>query len=404
MALTRATATIVDGMPQHENTTTSWIDQNQTYTSHESHQVFLRDYVREDGVTYSTGKLLSGYGSTIYELRRELVDANPDGHLLWSDVLDYHASGSQLVSDIEMRFDNFQMLIFGENVDYTGDGLIGVAENLQSYLYYDPTMASANHDLPYGQINILEQHLQTIDADATLRFVRDVPSSPVATLTLTLGNAPEWGAYAGQTLQGADALAFWFNQGDLSIGDQIALPAGVSLADPEVFEAVNAILTASVNNNYIASNVAIDVPNITVAGGIGNWGDVKHQAIEALGLKLNDFDVHDVPLLKADPYGKFIPGENGYAQVAVTVSIVNATTGATVSVVGNAFVEGVDGGLDIHALTTANLPSGFPPLPALGANQAFKVAVIGTGHAFLNDISHHAAPGKYDANGDGFKE
>ena len=27
------------------NTTTSWVDQNQTYTSHSSHQVFLREYV-----------------------------------------------------------------------------------------------------------------------------------------------------------------------------------------------------------------------------------------------------------------------------------------------------------------------------------------------------------------------
>ena len=49
MALTRATQTLdANGVPQHENTTTSFIDQNQTYTSHASHQVFLREYVKID--------------------------------------------------------------------------------------------------------------------------------------------------------------------------------------------------------------------------------------------------------------------------------------------------------------------------------------------------------------------
>ena len=42
MALTRATAR---WMAAQENTTTSFVDQNQTYTSDPSHQVFLREYV-----------------------------------------------------------------------------------------------------------------------------------------------------------------------------------------------------------------------------------------------------------------------------------------------------------------------------------------------------------------------
>ena len=47
MALTRATPTTVDGVTGQENTTTSFVDQNQTYTSHASHQVFLREYVND---------------------------------------------------------------------------------------------------------------------------------------------------------------------------------------------------------------------------------------------------------------------------------------------------------------------------------------------------------------------
>lgn len=65
MALTRATPTWdADGTAQHTNATTPWVDQNQTYTSHASHQVFIREYVRKDigdgEKTYSTGRLLDG--------------------------------------------------------------------------------------------------------------------------------------------------------------------------------------------------------------------------------------------------------------------------------------------------------------------------------------------------------
>ena len=41
------------------NTTTPFVDQNQTYTSHPSHQVFLRQYALDaDGVPHATGKLI----------------------------------------------------------------------------------------------------------------------------------------------------------------------------------------------------------------------------------------------------------------------------------------------------------------------------------------------------------
>ncbi|WP_434684985.1 peroxidase family protein [Pseudanabaena minima] len=162
MALTRATTTIVDGVPQHENTTTSWIDQNQTYTSHASHQVFLREYKR---------------------------------------------------------------------VILTGDGSVNTAVTIAT----------------------------------------------------------------GKLLDG-------------------------SLADS-----------------------------------ISNWGEVKANARINLGIILSDFDIHNVPLLLTDQYGKFIPGANGYAQVATTTG----------------FVEGTEAGLVLPANT------------------------VRTNHAFLDDIAHHAVPGFY---------
>ena len=52
-------ATMFNG---HEarNTTTPFVDQNQTYTSHPSHQVFLRDYELVAGDPVTTGRLIDG--------------------------------------------------------------------------------------------------------------------------------------------------------------------------------------------------------------------------------------------------------------------------------------------------------------------------------------------------------
>jgi Ca2+-binding RTX toxin-like protein len=178
MALTRATPTVVGGVMQHENTTTSFIDQNQTYTSHSSHQVFLREYKTVGGKTVSTGHLLDGTSAT----------------------------GS-------------------------------------------------------------------------------------------------------------------------------------------------------------------------VAGSVGNWADVKAQALQYLGIKLTDFDVHNVPLLRTDQYGKFIPDPaTGYAQVIV---------GA-----------GTDG---IHNTADDIVVSGTPANPV----DLATVTVQRTNHAFLNDIAHHAASSFVDFNHNG---
>ncbi len=71
MVLTRAAVLALDPGPDgvsgtaddirtYNNVTTPWIDQNQTYTSHPSHQVFLRAYAVEAGRLRSTGYLLDG--------------------------------------------------------------------------------------------------------------------------------------------------------------------------------------------------------------------------------------------------------------------------------------------------------------------------------------------------------
>jgi Ca2+-binding RTX toxin-like protein len=54
-----------DDVQDASNTDSPWVDQSQTYTSHPSHQVFVREYVNNtDGKPVSTGKLLGGEAGT----------------------------------------------------------------------------------------------------------------------------------------------------------------------------------------------------------------------------------------------------------------------------------------------------------------------------------------------------
>ena len=73
-----------DDIHQNTNTTTPFVDQNQTYTSHPSHQVFLREYMTgADGKLHSTGKLLqhaAGPDNIARQRRRQ------HGMATWSDV------------------------------------------------------------------------------------------------------------------------------------------------------------------------------------------------------------------------------------------------------------------------------------------------------------------------------
>ena len=55
-------------------------------------------------------------------------------------------------------------------------------------------------------------------------------------------------------------------------------------------------------------------------GGLATWADVKAQALEMLGIALDDHDIHSVPELMVDPYGNFIRGANGFPQVVTNIA------------------------------------------------------------------------------------
>ncbi|WP_295694744.1 peroxidase family protein [Lapillicoccus sp.] len=73
-----------DDVTDAPNTDTPWVDQSQTYASHASHQVFLREYARDAaGHPVSTGRLLGGLGPD------QTYAGSPDGRTglaTWASV------------------------------------------------------------------------------------------------------------------------------------------------------------------------------------------------------------------------------------------------------------------------------------------------------------------------------
>src|SRR5262245_24932872 len=100
-------------------------------------------------------------------------------------------------------------------------------------------------------------------------------------------------------------------------------------------------------------------------GGMSTWGVVKAQARDLLGIQLSDYDAVNVPMIKVDPYGNFIPGANGCAQLVTNL--------------------GPDGLLGTDDDVTVE---GNPLAPV----SPTAVNALRTGHMFLADIAHIANP------------
>ncbi len=109
-------------------------------------------------------------------------------------------------------------------------------------------------------------------------------------------------------------------------------------------------------------------------GGMATWGEVKAQAL-LLGIELTDFDVGNVPLLRTDAYGNFIPDANGFAQV--------------ITGVGDDGIPNTEDDVVISQTTNGGVP--------VNPTTAFAIR---TGHAFLADIAHNAVPVGKIADGD----
>ncbi|MBT2547371.1 peroxidase family protein [Arthrobacter sp. ISL-65] len=117
----------------------------------------------------------------------------------------------------------------------------------------------------------------------------------------------------------------------------------------------------------VATGKLLGGPTGPTAGGMATWATTKAQAATKLGLRLEDKDVLNVPMIAADPYGKFIPGPNGLPQYVTKTGM-------------------VEGHLDDPLTTTVDETV---PVPA-------NVLYFDT--PFLTDIAHNADPSPQDTD------
>ncbi|MDT4907561.1 MAG: hypothetical protein QOI69_802, partial [Pseudonocardiales bacterium] len=109
--------------------------------------------------------------------------------------------------------------------------------------------------------------------------------------------------------------------------------------------------------------------------GIGTWAAVKKQAAEKLGLQLVDADVTNIPMIAADPYGKFIPGANGLPQYVTKTGLVEGNLANPVPVPANVlhfdtpFLTDIAHNADPSPQDTDNNPATAPVAPIPDADN-----------------------------------
>jgi hypothetical protein len=93
-----------DDIHDHENTTTPFVDQNQTYTSHPSHQVFLREYhllsVDPDGIPGNGNEIIRPFTTGNLLTNRHL---GGDGHFGTADDVEIGGMSTWAVLKAQAR-------------------------------------------------------------------------------------------------------------------------------------------------------------------------------------------------------------------------------------------------------------------------------------------------------------
>ncbi len=141
MVLTRATQ--VGGVAgQNENTTSPFVDQNQTYSSHPSHQVFLREYVMTAAGPVATGELVTNRNLGADGQFGTADDLEIGGMATWAvvkaqarDMLGINLTDANVFDVPLLATDDYGNFIKGPNgfpmVVFVGpDGLPGTADDV----------------------------------------------------------------------------------------------------------------------------------------------------------------------------------------------------------------------------------------------------------------------------------
>jgi Ca2+-binding RTX toxin-like protein len=268
ITINRATVDHIDANgPEYINHTSPFIDQSQTYGSHEQLTTLLREWVIDpatghyhagmslfDGQTLATAWTkadgTTGHDTlpTLAELRAH-VSATARDALTWEDVsnlrnrdADGHivsgASGSALILDMNPRFDAGHLLGF---YDKDGNGVQSAGEN--SY-----TNAAQNTSVADSITTIEAQVKAMFGTNSTFGIDPTTHKLTLFMETLPPGSPPG----TPHTLDGASALYPFVNFGDFSIKSNY-YTSGPALS-PAIHAAVGDILLASVGDHYIAGD------------------------------------------------------------------------------------------------------------------------------------------------------
>ncbi|MBT1515796.1 hypothetical protein KIP88_35580 [Bradyrhizobium sp. SRL28] len=260
MVLTRATVSAgTDGIMgtaddiRPVNTTTSFVDQNQTYASHASHQVFLRQYVlNADGEPVATGKLIEGANGGMATWGEVKAQAKA---ILGIELTDFDVGSVPLLrTDAYGNFipntDGFPQII-------TGIGLDGIPNTA------DDVVVSGTVAAPVNPTTVLA--LRTGHAFLADIAHEAVPVGKIADGDITIGLANPGN---GDTEYDNELLDAHFIAGDGRVNENIGLTAVHHVFHAEhnrLVEHTKAVILATGDNAFIQEWL---VPGANAADGV----------------------------------------------------------------------------------------------------------------------------------------
>ena len=234
-----------DDIHEHENTTTPFVDQNQTYTSHPSHQVFLRAYeIGSDGEPHATGKLITNkdlgadghFGGTGLDADHEI-----GGMATWK-VVKAQARDLLGINLTDKDFDNVPLLatdqygnfIKGDNglpqvvMQTAGsDGLFGTADD-------GTTLVEGNLAAPIDLTHAVRTgHQFLIDVAHNAVPVVDSAGNLIADADGLAGNAQPADAFGNNLTYDDELLDAHYIAGDGRVNENIGLTAVHSIFHSE---------------------------------------------------------------------------------------------------------------------------------------------------------------------------
>jgi Ca2+-binding RTX toxin-like protein len=215
MVLTRATVSAgTDGVMgtaddvRPVNTTTAFVDQNQTYTSHSSHQVFLRQYELEGGKPVATGRLIEGANggmATWGEVKAQAL-------MLGIELTDFDVGSVPLLRTDQ--YGNFIPNAAGYAQVIVGVGLDGIPNTADDLVVSGTSLAPVNPTTA-GALRTASAFLADIAHEA-------VPVGKIADGDITIGLANPGN---GDTEYDNELLDAHFIAGDGRVNENIGLTA-----------------------------------------------------------------------------------------------------------------------------------------------------------------------------------